>query len=43
MVLNSKERIEAIANAKTHGTLYYATGGTHYNTDDMFKAAEMSV
>ena len=38
---HSKERIEALANAKSHGQRFLATGGGHLTTDDAFKAFEL--
>ncbi len=40
-VPNSKERVEALAKASTHGAIFAVTGGEHFTSDDMFKAAEM--
>ena len=40
-VPNSKERIEALAKASTHGALFAVTGGDHFTSDDMFMAAEL--
>ena len=34
----SKERIELLARANTHGKKFYATGGSHVCSDDFFKA-----
>ena len=41
-VKNSKERQEAIAQAKTHSQLFHATGGQHLTADDIFKGAEVN-
>jgi len=35
---HSKERIELLAKANTHGKKFYATGGSHVCSDDFFKA-----
>ena len=37
----SEERQRALANAKTHGAVFAATGGMHFTHDDMFLAAEI--
>ena len=37
----SNERQLALANAKSHGAVFAATGGTHFTCDDMFLAAEI--
>ena len=34
----SKERIELLARANTHGKKFFATGGSHVCSDDFFKA-----
>ena len=39
----SDERVKALAVAKTHGERFVVTGGSHLNSDDAFKAVEMSV
>ena len=39
----SVERVKALAVAKTHGERFVLTGGSHLNSDDAFKAVEMSV
>ncbi len=36
---HSKERIEELRKATTHGAKFLATGGTHLTTDDLFIAA----
>ena len=38
---DSKERIEALANAKSHGARFLITGGRHMCTEDTFKALEL--
>jgi len=38
---NTKERVEALAKATTHGERFHVTGGSHHTSDDMFKSAEM--
>ncbi len=40
-IANSKERVEALAKANTHGAILAVTGGEHFTSNDMFKAAEM--
>ena len=35
---HSKERIQLLAKANTHGKKFYATGGSHVCSDDFFKA-----
>ena len=39
----SDERVKALAVAKTHGEKFFVTGGCHLNSDDDFKAIEISV
>jgi hypothetical protein len=34
----SRERIELLARANTHGKKFFATGGSHLCSDDFFKA-----
>lgn len=41
-VPHSKERIEALAKASTHGDKFYVMGGGHQTHDDIFKAAELN-
>ena len=41
-VAHTKERVDALAKAKTHGEKFYVTGGSHATHDDMFKAAEVA-
>jgi hypothetical protein len=36
--LMSRERIELLARANTHGKKFFATGGSHVCSDDFFKA-----
>jgi hypothetical protein len=38
---HSMERVVAIKNAKTAGQLFFATGGSHINSDEFFKAREL--
>ncbi len=40
-VPHSKERLEALAAASTHGAFFAATGGEHFTADDVFKQAEL--
>ncbi len=40
-VPNLRERVEALAKASTHGAIFAVTGGEHFTSDDMFKAAEL--
>ena len=40
-VRHSKERIELLAKASSHGEKFFATGGEHVTSDDAFKAAEI--
>jgi hypothetical protein len=35
---NSRERIELLSKANTHGKKFFATGGSHVCSDDFFKA-----
>jgi hypothetical protein len=35
---HSKERVQAIKDAKTAGQLFFATGGKHLNSDEFFQA-----
>jgi hypothetical protein len=35
---NSRERIELLSKANTHGQKFFATGGSHVCSDDFFKA-----
>ena len=37
-----KERILLLANAKTHGERFVATGGEHLTSDDFFKSLEVN-
>ena len=39
----SDEPVKALAVAKNHGERFVVTGGSHLNSDDAFKAVEMSV
>ena len=39
----SDERVKDLAVAKTHGEQFVVTGGSQLNSDDSFKAVEMSV
>lgn len=39
----SDERAKALAEAQTHGERFVVAGGSHLNSDDAFKAAEMAV
>ena len=41
-VANTKERVEALARAKTHGQKFKATGGGHVTSDDFFKSIELA-
>jgi hypothetical protein len=36
-VAHLQERNELLGQAKTHGNIYAATGGTHLNCNDIFK------
>ena len=36
-IAHSQERIELLSQAKSHGSIYAATGGTHLNCNDIFK------
>ena len=38
----SKERIELLARANTHGKKFFATGGSHVCSDDFFKVQSSS-
>ena len=38
----SKERIELLARANTHGKKFFATGGSHVCSDDFFKAQALA-
>ena len=38
----TKERVESLSVAKTHGERFLVTGGSHLNSDDAFKAVEMN-
>ncbi len=40
-VPHSRERLEALAAASTHGAFFAATGGEHLTSDDVFKQAEL--
>mmetsp|Transcript_6062 Transcript_6062/g.12387 ORF Transcript_6062/g.12387 Transcript_6062/m.12387 type:complete len:178 (+) Transcript_6062:100-633(+) len=40
-VPHTEERVEALAKASTHGAVFAVTGGDHFTSDDMFKAAEL--
>ena len=42
-VRHSRERIELLAKASTHGAKFCATHGEHLTLDDMFKACEVRV
>ncbi len=33
--------MEALAKASTHGAIFALTGGNHFTSDNMFKAAEL--
>ena len=39
----SKERIELLARANTHGKKFFTTGGSHVCLDDFFKAQALQV
>ena len=39
--LNSKERVEALANASTHGQKFYATHGDNFMSMCFFRASEL--
>lgn len=39
----TKERVESLSAAKTHGERFLVTGGSHLNADDAFKAVEMNL
>ncbi len=39
----TKDLIKLIAEAKSHGQLFHATGGSHLNNDNFFKAMEAPV
>jgi hypothetical protein len=38
---NSKERVQALARAKTHGDIFHVTGGAHHTADDFFVSREL--
>ena len=38
---HTKERVELLAKATTHGTKWMATGGSHLMTEDFFKSVEL--
>jgi hypothetical protein len=38
---HTKERVELLAKATTHGTKWMATGGSHLMTEDFFKSVEV--
>ncbi len=40
-VPHTKECVEALAKASTHGAAFAVTGGDHFTSDDMFKAAKL--
>ncbi len=40
-VTHSREQVEALAKASTHGAIFALTGGNHFTSDNMFKAAEL--
>ena len=42
-VPHTKERIEIIAKAGSHGKKFFATGGTHVTSDEFFCAADVPV
>ncbi len=42
-VPHSQEQIILLAQAKTHGQKFVATGGGHLTSDDFFKAMEVGV
>ena len=42
-VTHTKERIELLAKASSHGHIFFATGGTYVTTDDLFCDAEVLV
>ena len=42
-VRHSRERIQLLAKASTHGAKFCATHGEHLTSDDMFKACEVPV
>ncbi len=39
--LHTKEHVEALTKPSTHGAVFEVTGGDHFTSDDMFKAAEL--
>ena len=40
---HTKERMDILANASSHGKRFFETGGTHVTADDFFCAAEVPV
>ncbi len=40
-VPHTKEHVEALAKASTHGAVFAVIGGDHFTSDDMFKVAEL--
>ena len=38
---NSKERIQLLAKAKSHGQKFFVTRGSHYTSEDILKSAEV--
>ncbi len=40
-VPNSKEHVEALSKASSHGAIFGVMGGYHFTSDDMFKEAEL--
>ncbi len=40
-VAHSREQVEALVKASTHGEIFALTGGEHFTSDDMFKAADL--
>ena len=43
IVPHTKENIEVLTEASSHGQIFFATGGTHVTADDLFCAAEVPV
>ena len=42
-VPHTKERIELLAKASSHGQKFFATGSTHVTADDLFCAAKVTI
>ena len=38
---STKDRVELLAKATTHGAKWMATGGSHHMTEDFFKSIEV--